>query len=61
MTTARVTRILLVDDHVLVRAGIRALVEAIEGTHIVAEASHGREAVALAREHAPDVVVMTSP
>jgi DNA-binding NarL/FixJ family response regulator len=51
-------RILLADDHALVRAGIRALIEAIEGATIVAEASNGREAIALSREHAPDVVVM---
>jgi DNA-binding NarL/FixJ family response regulator len=51
-------RILLVDDHVLVRAGIRALLEGIEGTTIVAEASHGHEALALAREHAPEIVIM---
>jgi DNA-binding NarL/FixJ family response regulator len=51
-------RILLVDDHVLVRAGIRALLEGIEDATIVAEASHGREALALAREHAPDIVIM---
>ena len=51
-------RILLADDHALVRAGIRALIEAIEGATIVAEASNGREAVALAKAHAPDVVVM---
>lgn len=51
-------RILLADDHTLVRAGIRALIEAIEGATIVAEASNGREAVALAKAHAPDVVVM---
>jgi DNA-binding NarL/FixJ family response regulator len=58
VTSPRVTRVLLADDHVLVRAGIRALVEAIDGMQIVAEASHGREAVALAREHAPDIVIM---
>ncbi len=51
-------RIVLADDHALVRAGIRALIEAIEGTTIVAEASNGREAVALAKSHSPDVVVM---
>jgi DNA-binding NarL/FixJ family response regulator len=51
-------RILLVDDHVLVRAGIRALLEAIEGASIVAEASNGREALTLAREHSPDIVIM---
>ena len=51
-------RILLVDDHTLVRAGIRALVEAIEGTQIVAEADNGREAVALCRRLVPDLVIM---
>lgn len=58
MTHVPRLRVLLVDDHVLVRAGIRALVEAIPGTLIVAEASHGREAVALARQHSPDLVIM---
>jgi DNA-binding NarL/FixJ family response regulator len=51
-------RVLLADDHTLVRAGIRALIEAVDGAQIVGEAANGREAVALAREHAPDVVVM---
>jgi DNA-binding NarL/FixJ family response regulator len=51
-------RILLVDDHTLVRAGIRALIEDIEGAQIVAEAHNGREAIAAAREHRPDVVIM---
>jgi DNA-binding NarL/FixJ family response regulator len=51
-------RILLVDDHAMVRAGIRALIEGIEGAQIVAEAANGREAVALAKAHTPDVVVM---
>jgi DNA-binding NarL/FixJ family response regulator len=51
-------RILLVDDHTLVRAGIRALVEAIDGTQIVGEAANGREAVALCRQHSPELVIM---
>jgi len=51
-------RILLADDHALVRAGLRAIIEEMEGTQIVAEASNGREAVALAKLHAPDVVLM---
>lgn len=51
-------RILLADDHVLVLAGIRALISEMEGTQIVAEATNGREAVALARQHRPDLVVM---
>jgi DNA-binding NarL/FixJ family response regulator len=51
-------RALLADDHRLVRAGIRALMLEIEGITIVAEAENGREAVALARTHRPDLVVM---
>jgi DNA-binding NarL/FixJ family response regulator len=51
-------RILLVDDHTLVRAGIRALLEPIEGAQIVAEAENGREAFALCRELQPDIVIM---
>jgi DNA-binding NarL/FixJ family response regulator len=52
------TRILLVDDHELVRRGIRSLLEAEEDFEICAEAADGRQAVELARELMPDVVVM---
>ena len=51
-------RVLLCDDHTLVRAGIRALIEDIPESTIVAEADNGREAVALARTHRPELVVM---
>ena len=51
-------RTLLADDHQLVRAGIRALLDAMEGVAVVAEATNGREAVALAQAHRPDLVVM---
>lgn len=51
-------RILLADDHTLVRAGIRALVEAIEGVQIVAEAVNGRDALVQARELRPDLIIM---
>jgi DNA-binding NarL/FixJ family response regulator len=51
-------RILLADDHLLVRAGIRSLIEGIEGMSVVAEAGNGREALALARIHKPDVALM---
>ena len=51
-------RIVLADDHTLVRAGLRALLESIVGVEIVAEAGGGREAIARAREQCPDVVVM---
>ena len=49
---------LLVDDHTLVRAGIRALLREIDGIEIVAETDNGRDAVALARELAPELVIM---
>jgi DNA-binding NarL/FixJ family response regulator len=52
------TRILLVDDHLLVRAGLRALIESMPGMEIVAEAANGREAIGLARQHRPDLVIM---
>jgi DNA-binding NarL/FixJ family response regulator len=51
-------RTLLADDHNLVRAGIRALLSAIEGVVIVAEADNGRDAVALAKAHAPDLAIL---
>ena len=52
------TRILLADDHPVVRDGLRALLEREPGLAIVAEAADGREAVRLAGEHMPDVVIM---
>jgi DNA-binding NarL/FixJ family response regulator len=51
-------RILLADDHALVRAGIRALVQRVSGLEVVAEASDGREALRLVRDCQPDVVLM---
>ncbi|HYO84173.1 MAG TPA: response regulator transcription factor [Bryobacteraceae bacterium] len=49
---------MLVDDHALVRRGFRRLLEDEADIEIVAEASNGREAVELAKEHAPQVIVM---
>lgn len=51
-------RILLADDHTLVRAGIRTLLESLEGIQVVAEASDGRDALRLMKTHHPDVVLM---
>src|SRR5437867_5029821 len=51
-------RILLADDHILVRAGIRALLEGLEGVTVVAEAGNGNEVLELARTHRPDVVLL---
>ena len=51
-------RVLLVDDHSLVRAGIRALLGSIAGVAGIEEASSGRQAVALAATMQPDLVLM---
>jgi len=52
------TRILLADDHNILRDGMRLLLERQPGFMVVGEAADGREAVELAREHRPDVVVI---
>ncbi|MEU5188262.1 response regulator transcription factor [Streptomyces klenkii] len=51
-------RVLVVDDQILIRAGVAALLRAAPGMEVVAEASGGEEAVALAAEHRPDVILM---
>ena len=52
------TRILLADDHLVVRMGIASIISFEPDLEVVAEADTGEEAVALARTHKPDVVVM---
>lgn len=51
-------RTLIADDHALVRAGIRALVEKITGVTVVAEAGKGSEAIDLIDEMVPDLVLL---
>lgn len=51
-------RVLLADDHTLVRAGIRALLNDLPGVQVVAEGGDGREAVDLAKIHQPNLVLM---
>ena len=51
-------RILLADDHTLVRQGLRKMLEERTDWAVVAEAGDGREAVRLAEEHTPDVAVI---
>jgi DNA-binding NarL/FixJ family response regulator len=53
-----VIRILLADDHRVVRKGLCLLLESQPGFKVVAEASDGREAVALAETHTPDIAVL---
>ena len=51
-------RLILADDHTLVRAGIRALVEKLPWVTVLAEASDGREVLNLVKAHEPNVVLM---
>lgn len=51
-------RLILADDHSLVRAGLRSLLEKTPGVQVVAEAGNGREAIELATKLQPDVVLM---
>lgn len=51
-------RVLLADDHTLVRAGLRALLDALPEVNVVAEAADGDAALAQARTARPDVVLM---
>lgn len=51
-------RVLLADDHALVRAGIRSLLNGMDEVEVVAEASSGEEAIELAASSRPDVVLM---
>jgi two-component system, NarL family, response regulator NreC len=54
----RAIRILLADDHTVVRKGLRLLLESQPGFQVIAEAANGREAVTLAEQNQTDVVVM---
>ena len=52
------TRVLLADDHALLRAGLRSLIESQDDLSVVAEATNGRDAVQMARELTPDLVII---
>jgi two-component system response regulator NreC len=52
------TRILIVDDHAVVRTGLRLLLDGEDGLETVAEAGTARDAVFEARKHKPDVILM---
>src|SRR6202045_4502586 len=51
-------RVMLVEDHNLVRAGIRAVIDGQSDIQVIAEAAEGREAIRLARANCPDVAVV---
>ncbi|HEY8311636.1 MAG TPA: response regulator transcription factor [Gemmatimonadaceae bacterium] len=50
--------VLVADDHAVVRAGIRHILESMPGVAVVAEGSDGPAALQLAREHRPDVIIL---
>jgi DNA-binding NarL/FixJ family response regulator len=52
------TRLLIVDDEALVRAGLKMILESDDDLEVVAEAEDGADAAAMVREHRPDVVLM---
>ena len=51
-------RLLIADDHLVVRVGLRSMLDTQPGMVVVAEAANGREAIELFREHKPDVTLM---
>ena len=58
MTADRSIRILIADDHPIVREGFAGMIAAEPGMEIVAEAENGRQAVELFRKHLPDITLM---
>jgi DNA-binding NarL/FixJ family response regulator len=50
--------VLLVDDHAIIREGLRSLLERQPGMEVIADTDDGRKAIELVREHLPDIVVM---
>src|SRR5690606_8298381 len=58
MNTKQTIRIMLADDHAVVRSGLRRMLEQREGMEVVAEAENGEQAYRLFSEHLPDVAVL---
>jgi DNA-binding NarL/FixJ family response regulator len=56
--TGDVIRVILADDHAVVRAGLRAVLGVAKDIEVIGEAKNGREAVTMAERYKPDVVVM---
>jgi DNA-binding NarL/FixJ family response regulator len=58
MSAVRRIRVLLAEDHTIVREGLRTLLEVEKDIEVVGEAANGRKVVAMAAELAPDVIIM---
>jgi DNA-binding NarL/FixJ family response regulator len=59
-TTRRTPAVLLVEQHALIRAGLRSMINSIPGMMVVAEASSMAEAMPLAHRHLPDALLISS-
>src|SRR5215216_2940240 len=57
-TRSQVARLLIADDHALVREGLRTMLSGEEGIEVIAEANDGQQALTLCRELEPDLVLM---
>lgn len=51
-------RVIIADDHPLIRMGIRKLFEGMHDIHLIGEASNGKEAIELVEKHDPDVLIL---
>lgn len=58
MTEQHSTRVVLVDDHAMVRAGLSQILEECDGIEVVGQAGDGRQGLAVAARSAPDVIVL---
>lgn len=58
MSAPRAVRVLLADDHVLVRAGVRRVLESVPGIEVVGEAARGDETLAMLAQFEPDVLLL---
>ncbi len=58
MEDKKIIKILLADDHSIVRAGLIRIIEECDDMDVIAEASNGKEALELAKEHMPDVAIL---
>lgn len=58
MAKSNAIRVLIVDDHALVRSGIRRLLQDVEDIEIAGEAENGEDAIKLVRENMPDVILL---